>query len=61
VDDGVIVFPVSAKGRRAEAEGVVERVGAGDAEGKEAAGEHAAHTKQAVQVWHLKTTGAIVH
>ena len=28
VDDGVIVFPVSAKGKRAAAQGVVQRVGA---------------------------------
>jgi len=42
VDDGVIVFPVTAKGRRAVAQGVVERVG-GDAESREAAAEHAKH------------------
>ena len=33
VDDGVIVFPASARGKRATAQGVVERVGAADAEG----------------------------
>jgi hypothetical protein len=38
VDDGVVVFPVSAKGRRAVAQGVVQRVG-GTAEGHEAAAE----------------------
>src|SRR5687768_3946521 len=41
VDDGVIVFPASARGKRATAQGVVERVGSADAEGQEAAREHA--------------------
>ena len=55
VDDGVIVFPVSAKGHRATAQGVVERVGA-DAESREAASEHGEGAR-----WQLKATGAIVH
>jgi hypothetical protein len=37
VDDGVIVFPVSAKGKRAAAQGIVQRVGGHDA------GHDAAH------------------
>jgi hypothetical protein len=66
VDDGVIVFPVSAKGRRAVAQGVVERIGAGDAEGQEAAGEHARQTggkgaTSARLAWQLKATGALVY
>jgi hypothetical protein len=64
VDDGVIVFPVSAKGHRAAAQGVVERVAATDAEGKEAAGEHAkaeGKAKDAASQWHIKATGAIVY
>jgi hypothetical protein len=72
VDDGVIVFPVSAKGRRAVAQGVVERVGAGDAEGQEAAAEQAkqeaahapgaknAKKPAAAEAWHIKATGAII-
>jgi hypothetical protein len=40
VEDGVIVFPVTAKGRKVSAEGVFEAVGASP-EAKEAAGEHA--------------------
>ncbi|HEY8550955.1 MAG TPA: DUF4920 domain-containing protein [Vicinamibacterales bacterium] len=61
VDDGVIVFPVSAKGRRAEAEGVVQRVGGDDAEGSEAAAEHAKGTGRAATMWQIKATGAVVH
>ena len=64
VDDGVIVFPVSAKGHRASAQGVVERVG-GDAEGREAAAEHAkAEGKSkadAAAHWQIKATGAVVY
>jgi hypothetical protein len=62
VDDGVIVFPVTAKGHRAAAQGVVERVA--DAEGKEAAGEHAkaeGKAKDTAAQWHIKATGAIVY
>jgi hypothetical protein len=55
VDDGVIVFPVSAKGRRATAQGVIERVG-GDRESREAAAEHGEGAR-----WQLKATGAVVH
>ena len=64
VDDGVIVFPVSAKGRRASAQGVIERVAAGGAEAQEAAGEHArAEGKKASDAaqWHIKVTGAVVY
>jgi hypothetical protein len=66
VDDGVVVFPVTAKGRRATAQGVVERIG-GSAEGREAAAEHAQQTaggqaKAASPVkWQIKTTGAVVY
>ena len=56
VDDGVIVFPVSAKGRHAEAEGVVERVGADDHETARPAG-----AEPAAEAWHLKVTGAVLH
>lgn len=43
VEDGVIVFPVSAKGKAVSAEGVFEKIAPTDAEGKEAAAEHAKH------------------
>ena len=67
VDDGVIVFPASARGKRATAQGVVERVGAGDAEGQEAAKEHAEHEgrKPAEHAetarWQIKATGAVIY
>jgi hypothetical protein len=67
VDDGVIVFPTSARGKRATAQGVVERVGAADAEGQEAHREHAEHEKRPTPEsnetarWQIKATGAIVY
>jgi hypothetical protein len=60
VEDGVIVFPVSAKGKQVSAEGVFEQVGASDAEGKEAAGEHAKHDAKASKTYQLKATGAVI-
>ena len=65
VDDGVIVFPASARGRRATAQGVMQRVGSADAEGQEAAREHAEHEGRAktddAARWQIKATGAIVY
>jgi len=65
VDDGVIVFPSSARGKRATAQGVVERVGTADAEGQEAAREHAEHEKRVetedAARWQIKATGAIIY
>jgi hypothetical protein len=65
VDDGVIVFPTSARGKRATAQGVVERVGPTDAEGQEAAREHAEQQGKAktdsTVTWRIKATGAIVY
>ena len=61
VDDGVIVFPASARGKRATAQGVVERVGA-TGEGQEAAREHAEQAKtDSPATWQIKATGAIVY
>ena len=60
VADGVIVFPVSAKGKKVSAEGVFEAVGE-DAESKEAAGEHAKHDAGASKQYQLKATGAVIH
>ena len=61
VDDGVITFPVSAKGKRAAAQGVVQRV-AGDHESHSAAAEHAkAQGKDAPVAWQIKATGAVVY
>ena len=65
VDDGVIVFPLSAKGRRAAAQGVMQRVGTNNPEAQEAAAEHARQTgsggAKARTAWQLKTTGALVY
>jgi hypothetical protein len=74
VEDGVIVFPVSAKGKAVSAQGTFERIKADDVEGNEAAaehakqtpaaaGEHAAHQAKpdaAAAKYQLKATGAIV-
>ena len=58
VDDGVIVFPVSAKGRKVSAEGVFEALA--DAEAKQAAGEHGQHDPKASTQYQIKATGAII-
>ena len=58
VEDGVIVFPVSAKGKKVSAEGVLEAVG--DAESKEAAGEHKKHDANASGQYQIKATGAVI-
>jgi hypothetical protein len=63
VEDGVIVFPVSAKGKAVSAQGTFERIKADDAEGKEAASEHAKHQAKpetATAKYQLKATGAVV-
>jgi hypothetical protein len=73
VDEGVVVLPVSAKGRHAAAQGVVQRVG-GDAESREAAAEHHAaeargaghstaddHHAEAATGWQIKATGAVIY
>jgi hypothetical protein len=65
VDDDVIVFPISAKGRRASAQGVIQRVGSGDHEAQEAAAEHATQARSPETPggpsWQLKATGAVVY
>ena len=63
VDHGAgIAFPIAAKGKNASAEGVFEKIADGDKEAKEAAAEHAAHTKGSDfgKKYQLKATGAIV-
>ncbi|MET0213742.1 MAG: hypothetical protein ABW292_12095 [Vicinamibacterales bacterium] len=59
VDDGVIVFPVSAKGRKVSAEGVFEALG-GAGDSRDAAQEHAKDDPTASQSYQLKATGAII-
>jgi hypothetical protein len=61
VEHGVVVFPMSAKGRRAAAEGVVQRVGS--RESRAAAEEHARQEGKAVAdagQWQIKATGALL-
>ncbi len=58
VEDGVIVFPMTAKGKKVSAEGVFEAVG--DAHGKEAAGEHAKQDAKASASYQIKATGALI-
>ena len=60
VEDGVIVFPITAKGRPVSAEGVFEEIGAKDAHGQEAAGEHAKHDAAASKTYQIKATGALI-
>jgi hypothetical protein len=60
VEDGVITFPVTAKGRNVSAEGVFEEIGASDAHGNEAAGEHARHDAAASKKYQIKATGAVI-
>jgi hypothetical protein len=63
VEDGVIVFPVSAKGKKVSAEGVWEVVGtAAEHAGAHASasGSHAQHDASAPKRYQLKGTGAII-
>jgi hypothetical protein len=60
VEDGVIVFPMSAKGKNVSAEGVFEEIGAKDEHAKEAAGEHAKHDTAASRTYQIKATGAVI-
>jgi hypothetical protein len=58
-----IVFPIAAKGKQASAEGVFEKIAAGDAEGNEAAAEQAAATKSSSAfstAYQIKASGAII-
>ena len=59
VEDGVIVFPMSAKGKRVSAQGVFDAVGS-DSHGKDAAGEHARRDQKASKEYHIKATGAVI-
>jgi Domain of unknown function (DUF4920) len=65
VDDGAgIVFPISARGKAASAEGVFEKMAAGDAEAQEAAAEQGARAPgksvEFGKTYQIKATGAIV-
>jgi hypothetical protein len=63
VDHGVgIVFPLSARGKAASAEGTFEKIGADDAEGKNAAAEQEATGAGAAfgAAYQIKATGAVI-
>jgi hypothetical protein len=63
VDHGTgIVFPTSAKGKKAAAEGLFEKIAATDAEGNEAAAEaaKAAGASDFGKTWHIKAVGAVI-
>jgi hypothetical protein len=60
--DGKIVFPISLKGQKASAEGVLVKIGAGDNHAKEAAGEHAHSQPKAADFgnrYQFQVTGAV--
>ena len=60
--DGKIVFPIAMKGKQASAEGVFIKIGAGDKEAREAAGEHAASQPKAADFgsrYQFQVTGAV--
>jgi len=63
VHDGVIVFPVSARGHDASVQGVFEKIGAADSETKEAAQKQNLKDPKAAafsQTYQVKATGAVV-
>ena len=60
VEDGVIVLPVSARGKKVSAQGVFEVVDEKDGEAKEAAGEHAKKDAKASRTYQLKGTGVVI-
>lgn len=60
VEDGVIVFPANAKGKKASAEGVFELIAATDAHGKEAAQENVKQNPKVSAKYQLKGTGAVL-
>lgn len=57
VEDGVIVFPLSAKGKRASAQGALERIPEND-DHEMAAGKHEEHARLKYRV---RATGAVVY
>jgi hypothetical protein len=60
VEDGVIKFPVTAKGKQVSAEGVFEAIGEKDEHANEAAGEHGKHDATASKKYQIKATGAVI-
>jgi hypothetical protein len=62
VDDGVIVFPLAAKGKKATGEGVFEAISATDPHAMEAAKkDDPQHKAMAAMKYRIKATGAVVY
>ena len=62
VDDGVIVFPVTAKGKKASGEGTFEEITPSDPHAMEAAKkDDPQHKAMQALKFRIKATGAIVH
>ena len=59
-DNGPIKFPVTAKGKKVSAEGVLEEIAAGDEHSNEAAGEHGKQDASASKKYQIKATGALI-
>ena len=60
VDEGAIVFPISAKGKKVSAEGVFEAIAPMDTHAKEAAHEHLQVDPNAQPKYQIKATGAVI-
>ncbi|MEZ5316792.1 MAG: DUF4920 domain-containing protein [Vicinamibacterales bacterium] len=63
VDHGQgIVFPIAARGRKASAQGTLEKIAADDMEGREAAAEQMGEGKMSGfgTTWQIKATGAVI-
>jgi hypothetical protein len=62
VDDGVIVFPLAAKGKKGTGQGVFEEISATDPHAMEAATkDDAQHKAMAAMKYRIKATGAVVY
>ena len=59
-DDGAIVFPMSAKGKKVSAQGTFEAIGGGDEHSSSAASEHASQDPKASKDYQIKATGAVI-
>ena len=59
-DDGAIVFPMSAKGKKVSAQGTFEAIGGTDEHGSSAASEHASQDPKASKDYQIKATGALI-
>jgi len=62
VDDGVIVFPVAAKGKKGSGEGTFEEIGSTDPQAMEAAKkDDPQHKAMQAMKYRIKATGAVVY